>query len=341
MASTVPPLGKLQPVDLRTIWRHEALDFTTWLSEHLEDLSAAIGLDLELVERESRVGSFSLDILARDQRNSVVVIENQLEGTDHTHLGQLLTYAAGYDAEHIIWISRDLREEHRAALDWLNNNTDTKRNFFGIQLEAIRIDDSNPAINFKVVVSPNAWQKTTAQTARETQGSSDQDELDSTFQVIHNYLEPTGDFRRLLKPLPTFRFYVVERTHTHIEYSIAFSRNSIRAEVILNFLNPTFNASLFDALKARGHAIQATVDSPIIWDFQPQRRRQALRVSRDIDRARLKEHRLDIASWCVGRLVEFRRAVEAGIDQDIISVRQLGIDESTPMTGGDESLSPE
>lgn len=107
-------LGKLQRVDPRTIWKHEAHDFTPWLAENIDMLSEALGIELEVVDREADVGDFSLDILARDLgRDRPVVIENQLEPTDHAHLGQLITYAAGFEASVVIWVSREFREEHR------------------------------------------------------------------------------------------------------------------------------------------------------------------------------------------------------------------------------------
>ena len=115
-------------------------------------LGEALGLDLELAEIEGSVGDFSCDIVAREVgTNRPVIIENQLEATDHRHLGQLLTYAGGLDAAFIVWISPEIREEHRQALDWLNRHTDAQIDFFGIRLEAIRIDDSKPAVQFRLM----------------------------------------------------------------------------------------------------------------------------------------------------------------------------------------------
>src|SRR5215469_16133462 len=153
-------LGKLEHLDPRTLWKNEAGDFTPWLADNLPMLGEALGLDLQLEEMEGPVGDFSCDIVAREVgTNRPVIIENQLERTDHSHLGQLLTYAAGLDAGVVIWISSDIREEHREALHWLNRHTDEQIDFFGIRLEAVRIDGSKPAIQFSLVVSPNKWGK--------------------------------------------------------------------------------------------------------------------------------------------------------------------------------------
>ena len=122
--------------------------------------------DLEVEAREAPVGSFSLDILARDQDNRQVVIENQLEATDHTHLGQLLTYAAGFDANVIVWIAKNFRDEHRDALDLLNRRTGEDTEFFGVEVELWQIDDSRRAPYFKPVVTPNEWRKQTVRPSR-------------------------------------------------------------------------------------------------------------------------------------------------------------------------------
>ena len=120
----MPEVARLEPVDLRAVWPNEASDFTPWLAENLEELSKALGIDLELIQREAPVGSFSLDIHARDvNQNRTVVIENQLEPTNHDHLGKVLTYAAGHNADVMVWIVKEFRDEHRQALDWLNQRT--------------------------------------------------------------------------------------------------------------------------------------------------------------------------------------------------------------------------
>ena len=159
-------LSKLIKLPLRTIWKHEALDFTQWLAEedNLALLSDAIGITLANPQTEVGVGKFSVDILADDEDNNrKVIIENQIEKTNHAHLGQLITYASGLDAELCIWIVARAQEEREQAIKWLNENTTENANFFLIEVEAWQIGDSLPAAKFNIVAKPNDWAKTIKQ----------------------------------------------------------------------------------------------------------------------------------------------------------------------------------
>jgi Domain of unknown function (DUF4268) len=153
-------LGRLETVEPRTVWLHEAHDFTPWLLQNPDRLAEALGIDVEFDASEHAVGGFSLDLIGRDLTNeAVLIVENQLEPTDHLHLGQVLTYAAGTNASTIVWIATKFREEHRRALDWLNENTGEDIHFFGLELQVVRIGESPPAPLLNVVAKPNNWQK--------------------------------------------------------------------------------------------------------------------------------------------------------------------------------------
>ncbi|MEO7643004.1 MAG: DUF4268 domain-containing protein, partial [Ramlibacter sp.] len=161
-------LSRLVRVPLREAWKHEAGDFTPWLAEedNLNTLREALGLaDLELVAIEHWVGEFKLDILCTDGTDQVI-IENQLEKTNHSHLGQILTYAAGIDAKKVIWVAEKFRPEHVAALEFLNQHTIEDLSFFAVEVEVWRIDDSALAPKFEVVARPNEWTKTGREQAR-------------------------------------------------------------------------------------------------------------------------------------------------------------------------------
>lgn len=156
-------LGKLKEVkELRKVWPHEALDFTPWLAEdeNLSLLADAVGLEITLDETESSVGDFNVDIFATETgTDRKIIIENQLEDTNHDHLGKLITYASGKSADIIIWVVKRAREEHRAAIEWLNNHTDENIAFFLVEIKLYQIDNSDIAVKFEVVEKPNDWTK--------------------------------------------------------------------------------------------------------------------------------------------------------------------------------------
>lgn len=156
-------LGQLKEIkDLRKVWPHEALDFTPWLAEedNLSLLSDAVGLEITVDETESSVGDFNVDIYATETgTDRKIIIENQLEDTNHDHLGKLITYASGKTADIVIWVVKRAREEHRAAIEWLNNHTDENIAFFLLEVKLFQIGDSDIAVKFEVIEKPNDWTK--------------------------------------------------------------------------------------------------------------------------------------------------------------------------------------
>ena len=164
-------LGRIDPVDIRTVWQNEAGDFTPWPAEeeNLATLGEALHLgELSLQSTELRVGDFSADIVAVDEGGVQVLVENQLQPTDHRHLGQVLTYLAGIGSNEasVVWVATRFREEHRAAIDWLNRSTIDGYDFFAVEIEVIRIGDSAPAPRFNVVAMPNDWARQARQAVR-------------------------------------------------------------------------------------------------------------------------------------------------------------------------------
>lgn len=198
-------LGTIKKMDLRDIWTSESSDFTPWLAkeENIALLGNAIGIDLEVESQEKNVGPFRADILARDlTSNHYVLIENQLEQTNHNHLGQIMTYAAGLDAFSIIWIAKSFTEEHRAALDWLNRITEENINFFGIEIEVIQIGDSLPAPQFKVVAKPNDWSKSVKSSASTGELTDTKLKQQQYWSEFKEYIESNGSPFKVQKPAP-------------------------------------------------------------------------------------------------------------------------------------------
>ena len=198
-------LGTIKKMDLRDVWSSESSDFTPWLAkeENISLLGDAIGLELEVESQEKNVGPFRADILARDlTSNHYVLIENQLEQTNHNHLGQIMTYAAGLDAFSIIWIAKSFTEEHRAALDWLNRITEENINFFGIEIEVIQIGDSLPAPQFKVVAKPNDWSKSVRSSASTGELTDTKLKQQQYWTEFKEYVEKNGSPFKVQKPSP-------------------------------------------------------------------------------------------------------------------------------------------
>ena len=182
-------LKQLTPVELSEVWETEPQHFTPWLAkeENLSRLGEILGIDLELIEQERSVGDFRADILCKNTMDdSWVLVENQLETTDHKHVGQLLTYAAGLDAYTVIWIAKTFREEYRAMLDWQNRITDERYRFFGIEVKVWQIEDSARAVQFDVVSSPNDWSRDTRRAANQ--------ELSETQQRQIRYWTGLGEY---------------------------------------------------------------------------------------------------------------------------------------------------
>lgn len=155
-------LSKLEEIkDLRKIWPKEDIDFTRWLAkeENINLLGDTCGINIVVEKVEESVGPYRCDIYAKDTANNKIIIENQLEKTDHDHLGKLITYASGKDAKTVIWIAKDTIEQHRQAIEWLNKNTGEDINFFLIEIKLYKIDNSNPAVKFEIIEQPNDWGK--------------------------------------------------------------------------------------------------------------------------------------------------------------------------------------
>lgn len=240
-------LGKLKKVELRKAWNHEALDFTNWLSkeENLSLLSDEIGIEIKLIETEANVGKFNVDILAEEETTKrPIIIENQLEVTDHDHLGKIITYASGFDAEIIIWIVKDVRDEHKQAIDWLNEHTDEKTNFFAVKMELWQIGESPPAPKFHIISRPNDWAKaikTTISHSKLTDTKLSQLEFWNKFK---EYAQSKNSRLRLRKTHPQHWYDISLGTSlAHIALTVNTRTNEISCMVYIDN-----NQELYDCL---------------------------------------------------------------------------------------------
>ncbi len=233
-------LGKLEKVDLREIWQSEGQGFTPWLArkENLEMLGEVIGIELELEAQEKDVGPFRADILCKNtEDDSLVLIENQIERTDHKHLGQLLTYAAGLQSVTIVWVAAKFTEEHRAALDWLNERTDKEIRFFGLEIELWKIGNSPAAPKFNVISKPNNWSKTVLDAAKEieNQTTSETKKLQYRYWVaLVDYLEEVRSKLRPQTPSPKhWLTFTIGRSGFHLNALLNTRENKIGIELVI------------------------------------------------------------------------------------------------------------
>lgn len=307
--------GKLKHIPLRDIWRHEAMDFTPWLADNVEALGKALGLELELTEREASVGDFSLDLLAQDLGSSrTVIIENQLTQTDHDHLGKLLTYAAGFDASIVIWVAGIVREEHRQALEWLNQRTDTKTQFFAVVVDVLQIDDSKPAFTFRTVVSPNEWQKSKKQRSV-NKSSSRAESYRCYFQSLIDILRDQYKFTNAKAGQPQ-NWYSFASGFRGVQFSAVFCRDSkVRSEIYIDLKDEDKNLQLFEALKSQKEALEQAMGETLAWERLDSARACRIAVYRDGDIESSDSELEEIRSWHVQELLSIKRAFSPVIKQ--------------------------
>lgn len=267
-------LGRLERIDLREIWRTEAQDFTPWLAkpDNLASLSEALGIELELEAQERTVGPFRADLLCKDTLDdSWVLIENQLERTDHAHLGQLLTYASGLKAVSIVWIAARFTDDHRAALDWLNQITDEKFRFFGLEVELWRIGDSPAAPKFNVISQPNAWSRSVGEAARRIE-SEDLSEIKIKqlrfWQLLAADL-PAGSQLKAQKALPQhWSVFTIGRSGFHLAGILNTREQRLGVELYISHRDAK---AMYALLFAEREKIEAELGFSPLWMELPTR----------------------------------------------------------------------
>lgn len=322
-------LGRLETVDIRSVWRNEAGDFTPWLAqaENLTALGITLHLgDLTLQSTEAGVGDFSADIVAADDGGAPVLIENQLDQTDHRHLGQVLTYLAGLESSEasVVWIATRFREEHRAAIDWLNRSTHDGYDFFAVEIEVLRIGTSDPAPRFKVVAMPNDWARQVRQVARRATG----DDVGETGALYLDYwlalrevYEKSGQTQRFRKVRPQHWLpFPIGRSGFQISAVVNRTGKVLRVELYMVQKGMPANQA-FDALMRDRAAIETDYGGRLDW--QPLPERTAARIAVHLPNADIAD-RADWPrqhGWIVSELAKFRKVFEK-------RVRGLNLDDA-------------
>ncbi|MHA8071540.1 DUF4268 domain-containing protein [Aquirufa ecclesiirivi] len=297
-------LGVLKTVSARTKWQSESRDFTPWLAQNISTLGNAIGIELEVENIEVKCGPYSADILAKDTSTSkYVIIENQLEKTDHDHIGKGITYASVLDASIIIWIAPQFTEEHKKALDWLNDHTKDEISFYGVQIELWQIDDSNAALKFNVISQPNEVVRRIARTIA-SEDLSDK----KKFQL--NFWE---QFREKLSQ--TKKVNSLQTPRAQYWYDISLGKSGISLSNICNtdqniigirvYINNKIAAEMLPYLETRKSEIENKIGFSLQWNPNPGNRDKVILLTHSTDfsdKIKLEES----LKWLVEYTLKFR-----------------------------------
>ena len=285
-------LGKLTNVDVKEIWKDEAQDFTPWLAreDNISLLSEEIGINIKLIKTEASVGSFNVDILAEEENTGKkVVIENQLTRTDHDHLGKIITYASGYDAKFIIWIVKDVRDEHKQAIDWLNEHTDSDTNFFLVRIELWKIGNSPVAPKFTVVSQPNNWSKIIRRSSGELSNLALQ-ELEFIRAFI-DYCKENNTKLKLSNPAistPAYYSVSIGTSKAWIAIKINNDKKQLRLDVYFT------NKDIFKEIKEKYRkSIEEELGYKLEWNEMPKNKGSIVGISKKFiieDRDNWNEH---------------------------------------------------
>ena len=258
-------LGKLTEVNVRDLWKHEQYDFSAWLAkeENIEELGNVIGLNLVDVNTEVYVGAYRCDLVAKDETTGIkVIIENQLEATNHDHLGKIITYASGLDAKVVVWVVKEAREEHRSAVEWLNNNTLSDIAFFLIEIHAYKIGDSLPAAKFEMVEKPNDFIKNTKGSNSNGELNKSQAERLEFWEQFNTVVIEKGKPFSLRKA-STDHWYNVAlgTTGASISITLVNKANMVGVEVYIHD-----DKELFDALLEKKDEIEEQTGMKFCWE---------------------------------------------------------------------------
>lgn len=316
---TKSKLGTIEFCDIREVWKDEARDFTPWLFENSDELAKVLGFDLELHTTEHKVGRFSLDIIGSiPETNEIVIVENQLESSNHTHFGQLLTYAGGTKANYVIWIAKEFKEEYISAIEWLNDGTTSDINFFAVEISAIKIGNSLPAPMFKVVAQPNGWQKEGRAAASVALSSGLGSRKMEFWEKAIDYIGKNHpEWVKSRKPGAP-NWYGLPSGVSNIAYNFYVNRKAAKVDIYFWSIDRDTNLARFEFLREKSNEIEAAFGNELQWYFPDTNKQAAIRFSRPIefeDESRWEEY----FQWLEENMVRLRKV----FDPYLNDLRQL------------------
>ena len=258
-------LGKLQEVDIRKVWPHEQYDFSKWLAmeENIQELGNTLNLSLTDVETEKFVGNYRCDILCKDElTGKMVLIENQLEPTNHDHLGKIITYASGLDAAVVVWIVSSVRDEHASAIEWLNKHTDDEISFFLLEVHAYKIGNTDPAPQFAIIEQPNGFAKTAKSIAKNAELNESQKCRLEFWTQFNEIVDQRGKpFNKRKASTDHWYSVAIGSSEAHIDISLVNKDHQIRVELWI-----IDSKELFDSLFQKREEIEAALGFGLAWN---------------------------------------------------------------------------
>ena len=316
----IPNLGRIEFLPVRSVWENEATSFTPWLLENESLLGDLLGIELSLAKNEHKVGDFSLDLFGTNLTDDTpLIVENQLERTDHRHLGQLLTYAGGLEPSTIVWIAPEFRDEHRAALDWLNEVTDESTHFFGVVVKAIRIGDSPPAPWLELVVQPNRWSELTrraSQTAESTERKERYLRFWETFLASHREKHALFDRKK-----PATREWIgLSSGVGGIVIGLNVQRHRIYVDLYFH-AGAERNNARFEHLEKHKNDVEGAFGDELSWELLEDRK--ACRIGYYGEGSILNEDSwVEAQEWLADVALRFIRVTELQIFQDLRNINE-------------------
>ena len=258
-------LGKLKEIDIRTVWAHEQYDFSKWLAsdENIKELGDVLNLSLTEVETEKFVGNYRCDIVCKDEiTGKSVLIENQLELTNHDHLGKIITYASGLDASVVVWVVAGAREEHASAIEWLNKHTTSDVDFFLLEVHAYTIGDSVPAPMFKVIEQPNDFAKSVKSLANSGDLNESQVRRLEFWNMLNDALDRKGKpFNKHKATTDHWYTVAVGSSQCYISIDLVNKEHKIRVGLWV-----TDNKKMYDMFYSHREEIEAAFGEALEWD---------------------------------------------------------------------------
>ncbi len=319
VSAAQPPLvnlTRLEPVVVSQVWPTEAHHFTPWLLANADLLGETLGLDIELESREYKVGKFSLDIIGREVATGApVIIENQYGATDHLHLGQLLTYAGGTKPSTIVWVAEHFRDEHRAALEWLNSRTDPTIRFFGVRLSAVTLAGAPAGLIapfLELAVKPNDWEKQAIAAAASAPSASVPTATQELYKEFWSRFQPQAKQRNWTNAsAPAFNWWYLPSGVTSVTWGVSYAMFGCRSELNFGHADPAVNLARWRVLYERKEEIEVAFGSDLIFDDLPNKKACRIEVRFNGPKINERERWDEVIEWMLDTQERLRAAVAA------------------------------